>query len=172
MPVDRAFLGHLDWDERNLLVATAKTSFHPNPHPFDPVEQSVMKIFALASILAFAALPAFAGEGQISTHSLNNMGLSGLHLMTDAQGMHVRGLSIATVSGGTGAHVIGAGGGSSFYASGSGSGTHSASGDSASSASDSLNFTTITSGKGGPSYSSTTITFTASAATTASAKAH
>jgi hypothetical protein len=131
-----------------------------------------MKIFALASILAFAAVPAFAGEGQISTRSLNNMGLSGLHFMTDAQGMNVRGLSIAVVNGGSGAAVIGSHAGSSFYAAGSGYGTHSASGDSASEASDSLNFTTISNDKYGHSYNSTTITFTAAAATQASAKAH
>jgi hypothetical protein len=131
-----------------------------------------MKIFALASIMAFAALPAFAGEGQISTRSLNNMGLSGLHFMTDAQGMNVRGLSIAVVSGGSGAALIGSHAGSSFYAAGSGYGSHSASGNSASEATDSFNVTTISSGKYGPSFNSTTISFTASAATQASAKAH
>jgi hypothetical protein len=119
-----------------------------------------MKVFALASILALSVVPAFAGEGQISSHSLNNMGLNGLHVMTDAQGMNVRGLSIAVVSGGSGAHLLGAGAGSSYFAAGSGYGTHSASGNSASVASD-----TLTIGHFSAS-------FTAAAATTSSAKAH
>ena len=118
-----------------------------------------MKIFALASILALSVVPAFAGD-QISARSLNNMGLNGLHVMTDAQGMNVRGLSIAVVSGGSGAKLLGAGAGSSFYAKGEGSGTHDATGSSASVASD-----TLTIGKFSAS-------FTAAAATTASAKAH
>jgi hypothetical protein len=123
-----------------------------------------MKIFAFASILAFSALPAFAGEGQVSHQSLNNMGLAGLHVMTDAQGMNVRGMSIAVVSGGSGAKLIGASAGSNFYAKGDGSGTHYADGSSASVASDTLS---ISNGK-----NTFTASFTAAAATTASAKAH
>jgi|SRR5579862_7542644 len=59
-----------------------------------------MKIlFALASIVAFSVAPAFAGEGQVSNQTLNKMGLSGMKVMSDQQGMQVRGLSIAVVGG-------------------------------------------------------------------------
>jgi hypothetical protein len=68
-------------------------------------------------------------------------------------------LSIAVVSGGSGAHLIGAGAGSQFFAKGSGYGYHSASGSSASSATDALKIGCCT------------ISFTACASTCASASA-
>jgi len=67
-------------------------------------------LYALAAIVALSAAPAFAGEGQISSKSLANMGLAGLKTMDDAQGMTVRGLSIAVVSGKSTATISGDGG--------------------------------------------------------------
>jgi hypothetical protein len=75
-------------------------------------------LFALASFVAFSAAPAFAGEGQVSSQSLNKMGLSGMKSMTDAQGLKIRGLSIAVVGGFSTAHQYGDGGSASstnFY---------------------------------------------------------
>ena len=62
-------------------------------------------LFTAASVLAFAAAPAFAADGQVSHRSLSNMGLAGMSAMTDAQGMHIRGLSIAVVGGSSTAHI-------------------------------------------------------------------
>jgi type V secretory pathway adhesin AidA len=62
-------------------------------------------LFALASVLIFSAAPAFAGEGQVSHQSLSNMGLTGMKAMTDAQGMQVRGLSVAVAGGHSTANV-------------------------------------------------------------------
>ena len=67
-------------------------------------------LFALAAIVALSAAPAFAGDGQVSAKSLANMGLSGMKAMDDAQGMTVRGLSIAVVSGKSTATIHGDGG--------------------------------------------------------------
>jgi hypothetical protein len=121
-------------------------------------------LLGLFSVVAFSVAPSFAADGHVSSASLSKMGLSGMKAMTDAQGMQIRGLSIAVVSGGSGAHLLGAGGGSSFYAKGDGYGTHYAEGSSSSTASDSLS---IKSG-----WDKTTVTFTASASTYAQAKAH
>ena len=67
-------------------------------------------LYALAAIVALCAAPAFAGEGHVSSKSLANMGLTGLKTMDDAQGMTVRGLSIAVVSGQSIATISGDGG--------------------------------------------------------------
>ena len=48
-------------------------------------------LYALAAIVAFSAVPAFAGEGHVSTNSLAKMGLAGMKTMNDAQGMQIRG---------------------------------------------------------------------------------
>jgi hypothetical protein len=88
-----------------------------------------MKIlFALASIVAFSVAPAFAGEGQVSEQSLGKMGLSGMKAMSDAQGMQIRGQSIAVVGGFSQAATFGRGGEATsvnFYFA---AGQHSASG--------------------------------------------
>jgi hypothetical protein len=79
-------------------------------------------LYALAAIVAFSAVPAFAGEGHVTSMSLANMGLSGMKTMNDAQGMTVRGLSIAIVSGQSMAEISGEGGDAasqnSYYAKG------------------------------------------------------
>jgi hypothetical protein len=117
-------------------------------------------LLAFASVVAFSVAPAFAGQGQVSDQSLAKMGLSGMKAISDAQGMQIRGLSIAVVSGGSGAHLPGAGAGSSFFAAGSGPGYHSAEGSSSSSATDSLKVGFFS------------VSITASSKTSASASAH
>jgi|HubBroStandDraft_6_1064221.scaffolds.fasta_scaffold301183_2 hypothetical protein len=51
----------------------------------------------LACILAFAAAPALAGDGQVSTRSLDRMGLGGMKVVSDQDGLQMRGsFAIAT----------------------------------------------------------------------------
>jgi hypothetical protein len=91
-------------------------------------------LIAFASVLALS-VPALAAEGHVSHQSLAKMGLAGMSAMADAQGMHIRGLSV-TVGGGSIAGIGGVGGGAAsvnFY---SANGKHSASGDNASVAGD------------------------------------
>jgi hypothetical protein len=85
-------------------------------------------LYALATIVAFSAVPAFAGEGHVSTNSLAKMGLAGMKTMNDAQGMAIRGLSIAVVSGESHAHISGEGGSASSENEYFAAGHHSASG--------------------------------------------
>ena len=68
-------------------------------------------LYALAAIVAFSAAPAFAGEGHVSVNSLAKMGLSSMKSMDDAQGMKIRGTSIAIASGTSFAVQFGGGGG-------------------------------------------------------------
>jgi hypothetical protein len=67
-------------------------------------------LYAVAAIVALSAVPTFAGEGHVTTNSLAKMGLAGMKSMDDAQGMNIRGLSIAVVSGGSIAGIHGNGG--------------------------------------------------------------
>jgi hypothetical protein len=85
-------------------------------------------LYALAAVIAFSAAPAFAGEGHVSTNSLAKMGLAGMKTMNDAQGMTVRGLSIAVVSGQSMAEIAGEGGDAASQNSYFAKGHHSASG--------------------------------------------
>src|SRR5579863_5317482 len=96
-----------------------------------------MKIlFALATVVALSAAPAFAADGHVSRHSLAKMGLSGMTSMSDAQGTAIRGLSIAVVTGDSNVNLgFGNSADSQFFAAGSGRGTHYAAGFSASTAS-------------------------------------
>ena len=65
------------------------------------------RFIPLACILAFAAAPALAGDGQISQQSLSRMGLAGMKVLPDQAGMKVRGQSIAiTFSSSTGLNII------------------------------------------------------------------
>jgi hypothetical protein len=84
-------------------------------------------LFALAAIVAFSAAPAFAGEGQVSSNSLAKMGLSSLKSMDDAQGMTIRGTSIAIASGTSFAFQFGQGGGAGSTNTSTGVGKNSAS---------------------------------------------
>jgi hypothetical protein len=84
-------------------------------------------LLAIASAcFLVSAATAFAADGRIPTHSLNNMGLAGMRLMSDDEGLSVRGTG-STVGGFSVANVAGASGYSTFY----GSGGKSASGYSA-----------------------------------------
>jgi len=86
-------------------------------------------LIALASVLAFSVAPAFAAEGHVSNPSLAKMGLSGMKAMTDAQGMGIRGLSIAVVTGDSNVNLgRGNSADSQFFAAASGRGTHYAAG--------------------------------------------
>jgi hypothetical protein len=85
-------------------------------------------LYALAAIVAFSAVPAFAGEGQVSNNALAKMGLSSMKTMNDAQGMTVRGLSIAVVSGQSMAEISGEGGDAASQNSYFAKGHHSANG--------------------------------------------
>jgi hypothetical protein len=93
--------------------------------------------FALGALVALSAASAVAADGRISDHSLARMGLSSMKIMSDVDGMKIRGTSYAEISGGTGAHLLGAGGGSQFSASTTTSDT-TLSGKSSSSATDTL----------------------------------
>jgi len=86
-------------------------------------------LFTVASVVAFSVAPAFAADGQVSHQSLAKMGLSGMKAMTDAQGMSVRGLSIAVVTGESNVNLgRGNSADSQFFAAGYGRGTHYAAG--------------------------------------------
>ncbi|HEV3301286.1 MAG TPA: hypothetical protein VG055_16665 [Planctomycetaceae bacterium] len=85
-------------------------------------------LYALAAIVAFSAVPAFAGEGHVSTNSLAKMGLAGMKTMNDAQGMQIRGTSIAVVAGVSFAHISGEGGSAGSINGYFAAGHHSASG--------------------------------------------
>jgi hypothetical protein len=92
-------------------------------------------LFALAAVVALSAAPALAAEGHVTNPSLAKMGLSGMKAITDVQGMSIRGLSIAVVSGDSNVNLgHGNSADSQFFAAGSGKGTHSAAGFSASTA--------------------------------------
>jgi len=99
-----------------------------NPHLLMSGAPVMKSILAFASVVAFSVAPAFAGEGQVSNPSLAKMGLSGMKAMSDAQGMNVRGLSVAVVGGFSQASIHSGGGEASstnFYFA---AGKHSASG--------------------------------------------
>ncbi len=72
-------------------------------------------LYAIAAIVALSAAPTFAGEGHVTPNSLAKMGLAGMKAMDDAQGMQVRGLSVAVVAGGSIATINGVGGSASSF---------------------------------------------------------
>ncbi|HET6324330.1 MAG TPA: hypothetical protein VFG04_06490 [Planctomycetaceae bacterium] len=84
-------------------------------------------LYALAAIVAFSAVPAFAAEGQVSHNALAKMGLSSMKSMDDAQGMKIRGTSIAIASGTSFAVQFGGGGAAGSVNTSTGVGHHSAS---------------------------------------------
>src|SRR5207247_5046374 len=61
---------------------------------------SVMKSFMMlfAVLVALAAVPAVAGDRQVPQSTLRALGLGGMQVATDAQGMQVRGRQSALVS--------------------------------------------------------------------------
>jgi hypothetical protein len=62
-------------------------------------------LICLACIIGFSAAPALAGDRQVSTGSLAKMGLGGMKVASDHEGLQVRGLSIAIATSHT--HVTG-----------------------------------------------------------------
>jgi hypothetical protein len=48
---------------------------------------------ALAAVLALVASPALAGDGNVSPSKLKALGLGGIKVVSDAEGMKVRGMS-------------------------------------------------------------------------------
>ncbi|HEV8003086.1 MAG TPA: hypothetical protein VGP63_24585 [Planctomycetaceae bacterium] len=85
-------------------------------------------LYALAAIVAFSAVPAFAAEGHVSSNSLAKMGLADMKSMNDAQGMTVRGTSVAVVFGLSHATISGEGGSASSVNGYFAAGHHSANG--------------------------------------------
>jgi hypothetical protein len=85
-------------------------------------------LLSIASVLVLSAAPAMAGEGRVSNQSLAKMGLSGMQTMSDAQGMQIRGTSIAVVAGISYAHISGEGGSAGSVNGYFAAGNHSASG--------------------------------------------
>lgn len=58
-------------------------------------------VLALVALVALAAAPALAGDGQVSGKQLAALGLSGMKSMSDTQGMTVRGQSSNAKSSGS-----------------------------------------------------------------------
>jgi hypothetical protein len=68
------------------------------PVPF--VEVSSMKLLiGLAAIVGLSAVSAMAGEGRLSNQSLAKIGLVGMKIMSDSQGLEIRGLGVTEGSG-------------------------------------------------------------------------
>lgn len=61
-------------------------------------------LLALTSLVLISAGSAVAGEGQVADQTLAKMGLGGMQVMTDADGMNVRGMAFVKVSGWSAAH--------------------------------------------------------------------
>jgi hypothetical protein len=125
-------------------------------------------LLSLVCVIGLSVAPALAGDGHVTRQSLSKMGLSGMQVMTDDQGMQIRGTSIAVAAGGSIATIHGVGGSASstntYYAAGS----HSASGSNVSFAADGTT-TSVTSH--GHTTTVTTVNFVA-AGGASSAKAH
>jgi hypothetical protein len=51
----------------------------------------------IATLLAFSAVPAFAGNGNISDSALAKCGLHGMKVMSDRDGLAIRGKSVTVV---------------------------------------------------------------------------
>jgi hypothetical protein len=52
-----------------------------------------------AAIVGLSAVSAMAGEGRLSNQSLAKIGLVGMKIMSDSQGLEIRGLGVADGSG-------------------------------------------------------------------------
>ncbi|HEX5103140.1 MAG TPA: hypothetical protein VFV87_04985 [Pirellulaceae bacterium] len=55
----------------------------------------------IAALVAMVSVPAFAEDGHVSKATLRSLGLGGMQVMSDADGMQVRGLSSNAASGGS-----------------------------------------------------------------------
>jgi hypothetical protein len=56
------------------------------------------RFVSLACVFALAAAPALAGDGLVPTRSLARMGLGGMKVVSDQEGLQVRGMSFAFAS--------------------------------------------------------------------------
>jgi hypothetical protein len=83
-------------------------------------------LLSVAALVVFAVAPAMAGDGHVSHQSLAKMGLSGMQVMSDSQGMAVRG-QFAIASGTSFAFQSGQGGVAGSINTSTGIGKHSAS---------------------------------------------
>lgn len=60
----------------------------------------MMRASMMVAVLALLAAPALAEEGRVSNAKLKALGLNGMTVMSDAEGMQVRGMSSNASSGG------------------------------------------------------------------------
>ena len=74
-------------------------------------------LMSLAVLTIFAA-PVLADQGNLSHSQLAKMGLSGMSIMSDAQGTSVRGMGSVTVSGRSVAVLLGSSAGCGYSATG------------------------------------------------------
>ncbi|MGD9858045.1 MAG: hypothetical protein AB7U20_24125, partial [Planctomycetaceae bacterium] len=58
-------------------------------------------VLTTAAMLAMGIAPALAEEGQVSNQTLSAVGLGGMQVMSDVDGLQVRGLSSNAASGGS-----------------------------------------------------------------------
>jgi hypothetical protein len=56
-------------------------------------------LIGLAAIVGLSAVSAMAGEGRLSNQSLAKIGLVGMKIMSDSQGLEIRGLGVTEGSG-------------------------------------------------------------------------
>ncbi len=61
-------------------------------------------VFAFATLVCLSAGSAFAADNQVADQTLAKMGLGEMKVMSDAQGMNVRGMALVSVSGYSAAH--------------------------------------------------------------------
>ena len=52
-------------------------------------------LFGFAAILGLSAVSAMAGDGRLSNQSLAKIGLGGMKVMSDSQGLEIRGLGVS-----------------------------------------------------------------------------
>ncbi|MGE0373952.1 MAG: hypothetical protein AB7I48_04745 [Planctomycetaceae bacterium] len=58
-------------------------------------------LLTAAAVLAMGIAPALAEDGRVPQSTLSAVGLAGMHVLSDAQGLQVRGLSSNAASGGS-----------------------------------------------------------------------
>jgi hypothetical protein len=56
-------------------------------------------LIAFATVLCLSAVSAVAGDGQLSDQSLAKIGLGGMQVMSDTQGLEIRGLGVSEGTG-------------------------------------------------------------------------
>jgi hypothetical protein len=56
-------------------------------------------LIAFASVLCLSAASAIAGDGRLSDQALAKIGLGGMHVMSDVQGLEIRGFGVSEGTG-------------------------------------------------------------------------